>query len=80
MYATISCMESMRIKMPCRSCDGAGFNYVNNGAWIREKREKVGISLRNAAKKLEISASFLSDIELGKRNASYRVMNFFENL
>jgi transcriptional regulator with XRE-family HTH domain len=37
------------------------------GAKLREEREKKNISLRELAKKIEVSGAFLSDIELGRR-------------
>jgi transcriptional regulator with XRE-family HTH domain len=40
------------------------------GEIVRELREKSDLSLRELAKKLEISAPFLSDIELGRRYPS----------
>jgi len=38
------------------------------GAYIRGLRETQDISLRELAKRLDCSAAFLSDIELGKRH------------
>lgn len=40
---------------------------VANGAEIRKLRTSLGVSLRSLASKLEISAPFLSDMELGRR-------------
>jgi transcriptional regulator with XRE-family HTH domain len=44
------------------------------GEYIRELREEKDLSLRELAKKLEISAPFLSDIELGHRYPSDKVL------
>jgi transcriptional regulator with XRE-family HTH domain len=44
------------------------------GRRIRELRQDRELSLRELAKKLEISAPFLSDIELGKRYPSEDVL------
>jgi transcriptional regulator with XRE-family HTH domain len=44
------------------------------GRHIRELRQDKELSLRELAKKLEISAPFLSDIELGKRYPSEDVL------
>lgn len=44
------------------------------GQRIRELREQKDISLREMAKKLDISAAFLSDIELGRRYPSDEVL------
>jgi transcriptional regulator with XRE-family HTH domain len=40
------------------------------GQKIRELREEKDFSLRELAKKIEVSPAFLSDIELGRRNPS----------
>lgn len=44
------------------------------GQRIRELREQKDFSLREFAKKLEVSAAFLSDIELGRRFPSEKVL------
>ncbi|MCA0312687.1 MAG: helix-turn-helix domain-containing protein [Candidatus Melainabacteria bacterium] len=44
------------------------------GQKIRELRELKGLSLREMSKKLEVSAAFLSDIELGRRFPSEEVL------
>ena len=44
------------------------------GQRIRELRETKDLSLRELAKKLDVSAAFLSDIELGRRFPSDEVM------
>ncbi len=44
------------------------------GQHIREIRDKKDFSLRELAKKIDCSAAFLSDIELGKRYPSDEVL------
>lgn len=44
------------------------------GEYIRELREKHDWSVRDLAKKLKVSAPFLSDIELGRRHPSEDVL------
>ena len=44
---------------------------------LREERLSMRISLRSAAKQLGISAPYLSDIELGRRNIS---ISFYRRL
>jgi transcriptional regulator with XRE-family HTH domain len=44
------------------------------GERIRELREKKDLSLRELAKKLDLSAAFLSDVELGRRFPSDDVL------
>lgn len=44
------------------------------GERIRELRESRDISLRELARKLELTAPFLSDVELGRRYPSAKVL------
>jgi len=44
------------------------------GQRIRELREARDLSLRELAKALDISAAFLSDVELGRRHPSEKVL------
>ena len=44
------------------------------GEYIRFLRERKDNSLRELAKKLEITPAFLSDVELGRRNPSDEVL------
>lgn len=39
------------------------------GEFVKEKRQKLGITLRAFADELHIAPSYVSDIEKGKRNA-----------
>ncbi len=41
---------------------------------IKENREKLGISIRELARLIDVSAPFLSDIELGRRFPSDEVL------
>jgi len=44
------------------------------GQKIRELREEKDLSLRELAKEIEVSAAFLSDIELGRRYPSDKIL------
>ncbi len=44
------------------------------GQYIRQLREERDISLRELAAKLKVSAAFLSDVELGRRHPSDKVL------
>ncbi|MBI4095185.1 MAG: helix-turn-helix transcriptional regulator [Candidatus Liptonbacteria bacterium] len=44
------------------------------GERIRELREKEDLSLRELARKAELSPAFISDIELGRRHPSPKVL------
>jgi len=49
-------------------------NMQTFGQRIRELREKKDLSLRELAKKIGVSAAFLSDVELGRRYPSEKVL------
>jgi len=51
----------------CDSCGGSGTKRVIDGAAIRRRRLNRNKTLRSVAKCMGISASYLSDIELGRR-------------
>jgi len=44
------------------------------GERIRELRDQQDLSVRELAKKIEVSAPFLSDVELGRRHPSDEVL------
>lgn len=56
--------------VPCARCDGTGFTIDDKalGQAMRRTRQTVAISLREMAKRMGISASYLSDLELGRRH------------
>ena len=47
----------------------------NLGELIRELRENANLSLRELAKSVDVSAPFLSDVELGRRYPSDEVLS-----
>lgn len=59
----------MTPKRPCRKCGGTGkeSDPVAIGHSMRRLRQRWGVSLREMARRLDISAPYLSDLELGKR-------------
>lgn len=50
-------------------------DMITLGQYIRRAREERDFSLREFAKKLDCSAAFLSDIELGRRYPSDKVLS-----
>jgi transcriptional regulator with XRE-family HTH domain len=44
------------------------------GQYIRNRRDELDLSLREFAKKIDCSAAFVSDIELGRRYPSEEVL------
>lgn len=61
--------SSNNLHQSCPSCDGAGTvpHPVNYGADLRRRRQEKGLSLAALAEKVEISAQYLCDLELGRR-------------
>lgn len=60
-------------EVACPDCGGLGYHEVVNVRKIRLLRKESGISLRIMADKLGISASYLSDMELGRRRMSFEL-------
>jgi transcriptional regulator with XRE-family HTH domain len=58
--------------MPCKLTSDEAMKIL--GEYIRELREKKDFSVRELAKKLDVSAPFLSDVELGRRHPSDEVL------
>jgi len=50
------------------------------GQKIRELREAKDLSLRELARKIEVSAAFLSDIELGRRYPSDKILDSISHI
>ena len=57
-------------RKPCRYCHGSGTEIDHSavGFTLRTLRLKKEIGLREMARGMGVSAPFLSDMELGKRN------------
>ena len=56
----------------CRSCEGKG--VVPALGELRASRLRVGVTLRAFARGLGLSAAYISDVELGRRRATPRVL------
>ena len=65
-----------RAKCPC--CDG--IIYRVNGAWLRVKRQQAGLSVRAFARQLDLSAPYISDIELNQRGCTHEIQMAYERL
>lgn len=55
---------------PCQKCNGTGkeIDQAALGLELRQMREKMKVSLRDAAQAMHISPPYLSDLELGHRH------------
>lgn len=51
----------------CPTCDGTGKLLQVNGQWARLQRLKAALSLREVARRVDLSAAYVSDLELGRR-------------
>ena len=66
-------------QVQCDFCDGSGFIIRINPEWLIAQRKKHGLSLRQVAKDIGISAAYLSDIEHGKRRGNNTILKHYEN-
>ena len=66
-------LASIQGIVTCPRCNGAGYMGAVNGKKLRAERKMAGITLREVARVVGISAAFLSDIELGRRQPSRMV-------
>lgn len=62
--------NQMLAKRQCRKCGGTGkeLDPLGVGLLMRKARIKANVSLRDMAKRMDISAPYLSDLELGRRD------------
>lgn len=63
---------------PCPTC-GSPRSCVN-GLWLRRVRKEAGLTLREMARRLDLSAPFLCDVERNRRNVSPKVRKAYESL
>jgi len=61
----------------CPRCGGSG--KLPDSSWMRSTRLEKGLSLREVANEIGISASYLSDLERGRRNLSHNINTRFCN-
>jgi transcriptional regulator with XRE-family HTH domain len=58
------------MKIPTQKKTTVEIRNEQAGQMVRELRERKGVSLRTVAKRLGLSAAFISDLERGRRNWS----------
>jgi transcriptional regulator with XRE-family HTH domain len=61
----------------CPTCGGDGRTRLVNPDWLRMKRNGAGLTLRDVAKRLHISAVYVCDIELGRRAVPARLHDLY---
>lgn len=73
----------MKIKtMPCQNCNGTGriVDPRSFGASLRASRERVGLTLREMARRLSLSPPFVSDVEQGRRSFSEQNLEKYQTV
>ncbi len=63
----------------CPRC-GAREVKVVNPLWLRATRERAGLSLRELARRAGFTASYLCDIELGRRRVTRSMAALYERI
>lgn len=66
------------IDTPCPHCGSQ--KSVVDGAWLRERRELAGLTLREMGRRLGYSAPYLSDVEWNRRNRLPAIVKAYEAL
>lgn len=66
------------VAKPCPRC-GAPTSEVS-GASLRKIRETRGIGLNEMARRLGCSAAYLSDVELGRRRVTPKVLRRYDEV
>ena len=68
-------------KFKSESCSKCGsLHSVINGAWLRERRKRAGLTLRDFAKRVGVSAPYISDIEKNRRNCLPAMLDAYEHV
>jgi DNA-binding XRE family transcriptional regulator len=63
---------------PCPHCGTP--RSVVNGAWLRERRKDAGLTLLEMARRCEVSAAYICDIEHNRRNCLPAMRDAYENI
>ena len=68
------------LTLPCPRCDGRGLIQRVDGASLREIREDAYLSLREFAERIGLSAAYVSDVELGRRRATEKIVEQYRRI
>lgn len=64
----------------CEHCNGTGDFERINPIWLVGRRHVSGLSLREVARRLKLSAAYVSDVENGKRRGNPEIIEFYSAL
>lgn len=67
-------------RVPCATCVGAGTIRAINGAYLRGKRERAGLTQAHLARALGVTSQFLSRIEGNWVPCPARFLTAYESL
>jgi len=79
-YIVTVCSMKLTQIIKCIGCKGRGTQTIADAKAMRARREKKGVSVRGMAKRIKISAPFLSDIETGRRSCPDYVLKAYQKL
>lgn len=68
-----------QMSVRCPTCRRSWLKKIDPAS-LRAVREARGISLRSMADSMDMSPAYLSDVELGKRNVTERVLAEYRKL
>lgn len=66
-------------RITCYLCNGLGYRQYD-GDRLRALRAHAGLSLREVARRLKLSAAYICDIELNRRGSTKRIMDYYLSL
>jgi transcriptional regulator with XRE-family HTH domain len=66
------------LSVPCNECGHP--KRVINGHWLRELREKAGMTQRQFGELVKLSSPYLSDIERNRRACPEEIQKAYETL
>lgn len=69
-------IKAQRVPCPCCGAPRRGWKF--RGEDLRAAREAAGLSLRELARRIELSPAYLSDLELDRRNITAAVVAKYE--
>ena len=76
-------MQDMKVDMTmtCPKCDGTGavLDPRMVGQQMRELREHNDVSVREVARRLNLSAPYVSDLELGRRSFNEELIERYKS-
>ena len=72
--------SNLLISSVCARCKGTGKFMLPDRIAMRRLRKSKGLSVRAMAKRLKVSAPFVSDVELGRRGGPAHVLQAYQKL